>query len=148
MACHLAVMPAEKSKPLTPLICRSRQRVFRPTTQLIAFLWAIRNGEHMRAGSLPGLDGAFSSSPLPIAPHKAAVVGDHRMGAVLAACHMPAEGGRAAALDGAHHLELVEAHAAAVGIAPCSPVAAEDVRDLQTWPGHAGGLRRPSGYPL
>jgi len=29
-------------------------------------------------------------------------------------------------LDGAHHLELVEAHVAAVGIAPCGPVAAED----------------------
>src|SRR5215831_4989772 len=78
----------------------------------------------------------------------AAIVGDHRMGAVLAACHMAAEGGGAAALDGAHHFELVEADAAAVGIAPCGPVAAEDVRDLQTWPGHAGGLRRPSGYCL
>jgi hypothetical protein len=28
------------------------------------------------------------------------------------------------------------------------PVAAEDVRDLQTWPGHAGGLRRRRGYSL
>src|SRR5215472_11366831 len=79
-------------------------------------------------------------------PVAAAVVGDHRMGAVLAARHMPAEGGRAAVLDGAHHLELVEADAAAVGIAPCGPVAAEDVRDLQTWPGHAGELRRQGGY--
>ena len=70
------------------------------------------------------------------------------MGAVLAACHMPAEGSRAAVLDGAHHLELVEAHVAAVGIAPCGPVAAEEVRDFQTWPGHAGGLRRRSGYSL
>src|SRR6516165_5905666 len=78
-------------------------------------------------------------------PVAAAVVGDHCMGAVLAACHMAAEGGRTAALDGAHHLELVEAHVAAVGIAPCGPVAAEDVRDFQTWPGHAGGLRRRSG---
>ena len=55
---------------------------------------------------------------------------------------------RRAALDGAHHLELVKAHAAAVGIAPCGPVAAEDVRDLQTWPGHADALRRRSGYSL
>src|SRR5215831_5163186 len=88
MACHLAVMPAEKSKPLTPLICRSRHRVFRPTTQLIAFLWAIRNGEHMRAGSLPGLDGAFSSSPLPIAPHKTGIVGDAKLAAVVALLDM------------------------------------------------------------
>ena len=26
----------------------------------------------------------------------------------------------------------------AVGITPCGPVAAEDVRDLQSWPGHGG----------
>ena len=64
------------------------------------------------------------------------------MGAVLAACHMAAEGCRAAALDGAHHLELVEAHVATVGVTPRGPVAAEDVRDLQSWAGHAGPLRR------
>src|SRR5215470_13696466 len=62
---------------------------------------------------------------LGIVPVAAAVVGNHRMGAVLAARHMPAEGGSAAALDGAHDLELVEADAAAVGIAPCGPVAAD-----------------------
>jgi hypothetical protein len=82
----------------------------------------------------------------------AAIVGDHCMGAVLAACHMAPtgqaralkahEGCRAAALDGAHHLELVEAHVAAVGVTPRGPVAAEDVRDLQSWAGHAGPLRR------
>ena len=55
---------------------------------------------------------------------------------------MAAEGCRAAALDGAHHLELVEAHVAAVGVTPRGPVAAEDVRDLQSWAGHAGPLRR------
>ena len=64
------------------------------------------------------------------------------MGAVLAARHMPAEGHRAAVLDGTHHLELREADAAAVGMAPCGPVAAEVVRDLQSWAGHAGRLRR------
>ena len=52
------------------------------------------------------------------------------------------EGCRAAALDGAHHLELVEAHVAAVGVTPRGPVAAEDVRDLESWAGHAGPLRR------
>jgi hypothetical protein len=47
------------------------------------------------------------------------------MGTVLAACHMAAEGCRAAALDGAHHLELVEADVAAVGVTPRGPVAAK-----------------------
>src|SRR4029077_19342114 len=88
---------------------------------------------------------ALALGTVPIA---AAVVGDHCMGAVLAACHMPTEGRRTAALDSAHHLELVEAHAAAVGMAPRGPVAAEDVRDLQSWPGHAGPLRRWSDYSL
>jgi len=90
----------------------------------------------------------MSFKALGTVPIAAAVVGDHCMRAVLAACHMPAEGSRAAVLDGAHHLELVEADAAVVGIAPCGPVAAEDVRDLQTWPGHADGSRRRSGYSL
>src|SRR5213595_2686270 len=49
---------------------------FRPIRQRIAWLWPIRNGEHMRAGSLRGRDGAFASSPLPIAPHKTRVVSD------------------------------------------------------------------------
>jgi len=40
-----------------------------------------------------------------------------------------AEGCRAAALDSAHHLELVEADVTAVGITPRGPVAAEDVGD-------------------
>ena len=61
---------------------------FRPTRQRIASLWPIRNGEHMRAGSLPGRDGAFASSPLPIAPHKAGVVGDLAVTAILAALDM------------------------------------------------------------
>ena len=54
----------------------------------------------------------------------------------------PAEGRRAAALDGTHHLELVEADVTAVGMTPCGPVAAQDVRDLQSWPGHVGRLCR------
>ena len=63
------------------------------------------------------------------------------MGAVLAAGDMPAEGGRAAVLDGAHHLELEQAHVTAVGMPPRGPVVAEDVRDLQSWTGHVGPLR-------
>jgi transposase len=52
----------------------------------------------------------------------------------------PAEGCRAAALDGAHHLQLGEAHVAAVGLTPSGTVVAEDVRDLQRRPCHK---RRP-----
>src|SRR5580700_9420814 len=76
-------------------------------------------------------------------PVAAAVVGYRRVGAVLAACHVTAEGRCAAVLDGAHHLELVKAHVAAIGMTPRGPVAAEDIRDLQQWPGHGRrALRR------
>src|SRR5215468_10757717 len=52
-------------------------------------------------------------------PVSARVVGDERMAArrVLAACDVAAERHRAAALDCTHHLQLVEAHMAAVGLA-------------------------------
>ena len=61
--------------------------------------------------------------------HKAAVVGDGRVGTgvVLAAHDVPAEGRRATALDRAHHLELAEAHVTAVGVTPSGPVVAEDI---------------------
>jgi hypothetical protein len=68
--------------------------------------------------------------------HKAAVVGDRGVGAILAARDVSAERRRAAALDGAHHLELVQADVTAVGMTPRGPVVAEDVRDLQSWTGH------------
>ena len=80
---------------------------------------------------------------------------------------MPAERHRAAALDRAHHLQLVEAHVPAVGLAPGGTVVAEDIRDLQSWSNHgrrcygAGGssvsrlgrlrrgvLRRASGLSI
>ena len=69
------------------------------------------------------------------------------MSAVLAACDMAAEGCRAAALDGAHHLELVEADVAAVGVTPRGPVVAEDVRDLQSWTGHGGAVYVGASLP-
>ncbi len=74
-------------------------------------------------------------------PVAAAVVGDHRVaaGVVLAARDMAAERRRAAVLDRTHHLHLVEADAAAVGLTPRGTVVAEDVRDLQGWPSHANG---------
>ena len=62
-----------------------------------------------------------------------------RVRAVLAARDMAAERRRAAALDRAHHLQLVEADVAGVGFAPSRPVVAEDIRDLQRWTGHGRG---------
>jgi len=59
---------------------------------------------------------------------------------VLAACDMAAERRRAAALDGTHHLQLIEAHMGAVGFVPRRAVIAENVRDLQSWSCH--GRRR------
>src|SRR6516164_1085506 len=66
----------------------------------------------------------------------AAVIGDERMRAVLAACDMAAERRRAAALDGRHHFELVETDVAGISASPRRPVVAEDIRDLQYWAGH------------
>ena len=59
---------------------------------------------------------------------------------VLAARDMPAERRRATALDRTHHLQLLKAHMAAVGLTPTRAVIAEDVRDLQSWSSH--GRRR------
>src|ERR1700730_16600311 len=68
--------------------------------------------------------------------HKTAVVGDGGIGAVLAALDMAAECRCAAALDRRHDLQLVETHMAGVGLTPCRPMVAEDIRDLQRWTGH------------
>src|ERR1700760_3532913 len=75
-------------------------------------------------------------------PVAAGVVRDLGMAArrVLAACDMPTERRRATALDRTHHLQLLEAHMGAVGLAPSRAVIAEDVRDLQIWSSH--GRRR------
>src|SRR5712692_7825329 len=75
-------------------------------------------------------------------PVATGVVGDLGMAArrVLAARDMPAERRRAAALDRTHHLQLVEAHMPAVGLAPGRTMVAENVRDLQSWSSH--GRRR------
>src|SRR5215469_16674893 len=71
-------------------------------------------------------------------PVTARVVDDERMATrrVLAACDVATERRCAAALDCAHHLQLVEAHMAAVGLTPSGTVIAEDVRDLQSWSNH------------
>src|SRR5712691_11089377 len=78
--------------------------------------------------------------------HKATVVGDRGVAAVLAARDVSAEGRRAAALDGAHHLELKQAHVTAVGMTPRGPVVAEDVRDFQNWTGHVGRYAGGSSF--
>jgi hypothetical protein len=79
--------------------------------------------------------------------HKAAVVGNGRVGTgvVLATQDVPAEGCRAAALDGAHHFELAEAHVTAVGITPSGAVVAEDIRGPPGLDGPWG--RRYAGGP-
>src|SRR5438552_10745043 len=83
-----------------------------------------------------------ASPPITGSAHKAGIVGDLGMAArrVLAAPDMPAERRRATALDRTHHLQLVEAHMPAVGLAPRRTVIAENVRDLQSWSSH--GRRR------
>ena len=57
---------------------------------------------------------------------------------VLAAPDVPAERRGATALDRTHHLQLVEAHVAAVGLTPSRTMVAENVRDLQSWSSTAG----------
>jgi hypothetical protein len=53
------------------------------------------------------------------------------MPAAFTSCRMTAERGCAAALDGAHHLQLIEADMACIGHPPGSTVGAEDIRNLQ-----------------
>src|ERR1700738_5542063 len=71
-------------------------------------------------------------------PITARVKSDQRMAArhVLTTCDVSAERCRAAALDRTHPLQQIEAHMAAVGLAPSGTVVAEDVRDLQSWSNH------------
>src|SRR5271169_3937302 len=66
----------------------------------------------------------------------AGVVGDPAVAAILAALDVAAERGRAAALDGRHHLELAEAHMPGIGFAPGGPMAVKDVCDLQPRAAH------------
>ena len=64
----------------------------------------------------------------------AGIIGDVLVRAVLAARNMAAERRRAAALDRAHHLHLIEADVACVGRTPGSTMGAEDIRNLQLCP--------------
>src|SRR5437660_10346543 len=78
----------------------------------------------------------------------ARVVGDPAVAAVLAALDMTAEDGRAAVLDGRHHLELAKADMPGIGLAPGGPVAMEDVCDLQPLAAHGPRLHSCSGSPF
>jgi len=63
--------------------------------------------------------------------HKAAVVGDASVAAVLATFDMAAECGRTTSLDRRHHLELGQAHVADVCCTPGWPVNAKNIGDLK-----------------
>src|SRR5262249_33655318 len=70
-------------------------------------------------------------------PIAAGVVGNGGIAAVLTARDMAAEGCCAAALDRRHHLQLVEADMAGMGLTPGRTTVAEDIRNLQNWTRHA-----------
>src|SRR3954447_26159795 len=73
------------------------------------------------------------------------VVGNSLVAAVFAALDMAAEDGRAAVLDGRHHLELAEADVPGIGLAPGGAVAMEDVCALQFLAAHGRRLFPGSG---
>ena len=68
----------------------------------------------------------------------AGIVGDAHMGAVLAPLDVAAERLGATNLDRRHDAALGEAQMSLVRSTPGGPMAAEDIRHLQTRPGHAG----------
>jgi hypothetical protein len=74
-------------------------------------------------------------------PIPAGVVGDARMGAVVASLDMSAERSGATYLYGRHDAPLGEAQMGLVGRAPAGPVAAENIRHLQDWPRHRRPIR-------
>ncbi len=79
--------------------------------------------------------------------HKAAVVGDAAVAAVLAALDVAAQGGGAAGLDGRHDLELGEADVTGMGRPPGGSVTAEDVGDLESG-AHGGQPPGPAPSPI
>src|ERR1700720_536619 len=80
---------------------------------------------------------ALALGAMPVA---AGGVGDPPVAALLTALDMTAEGGRAATLDGRHHLELAEADMPGIGLTPGGPMTVKDVCDLQPRAAH----RRPA----
>ena len=80
--------------------------------------------------------------PITGSAHKARIVGDARVRAVLAALDVSAELGGSTGLDRRHDLQLAEAHMAGIGFAPRRPMGSKDVGDLQARPRHAPAVRR------
>src|SRR5204862_540561 len=77
--------------------------------------------------------------PAAVIPLSAGLIGQIGAGSIklaLAARNVASERRRAAALDGRHHLQLLEADVAAVGLTPSGAVVAENIRNLQSWTGH------------
>jgi len=69
--------------------------------------------------------------PITRSAHKAGVVGDAAVAAVLAGLDVTAKGCGAAVFDRGHHLHLAEAQMAGMGRAPGGAMTMEDVGDLQ-----------------
>ena len=76
---------------------------------------------------------AAADCQLPITgfAHKAAVVRDAAVAAVLATFNMAAEHGRATSLDRRHHLELGQAHVASMRRAPGWSMNTKNIGDLE-----------------
>jgi hypothetical protein len=74
-------------------------------------------------------------------PVSARVVGDGLITATLAGIAMPAEGGGAAALNGAKGLELLEIQARSIAVEKTLALGAEDVSHLYGGPSHGFFLR-------
>jgi len=72
----------------------------------------------------------------------AGIVGYPFVRAVLTALDMSAERRGPAGLDRRHHLQLGEAQVTGVRLAPCCPVGAKDVGDLEVRPRHAAVVSR------
>src|SRR5712672_3795680 len=87
----------------------------------------------IRAGSV-----ALALGAMPIT---AAVIGDLRVLAVLAAHDMAAESYRAAALDRRHYLQLAETDMASIGFTPSWSMVAEDPHEREV-PCHLGAVER------
>ncbi len=98
-----------------------------------------------------GRKSAIKPPQLPIteSAHKAGVVCDALVRAVLAALDVAAERGCATGLDRRHHFQLGEARVTGVGLPPCRPMGAKDVGDTRALDpgaapcgrGQAGGVR-------
>ncbi len=78
-------------------------------------------------------------SPLRSTPHKTTIVRNLGTLTRVTAGDVPTERRGAAALDGGHDLHLSDTDMAPIRFTPNGAVVAEDIRDLQRWPGHRPG---------